>query len=279
MNNAETIIKDRTLTYEQKLISLAKEAENSLHVLNISKEAQELREEGVICDLGEGNAPYRPRYIVPNYEKFMKNGSEFLRLTPPQDIWEAVNNLLIIYRHVPSITTFPVYIGNIDTLLEPFVKDEEEAYKAIKLFLKQIDRTISDSFCHADIGPVDTKAGRLILKAERELQDAIPNITLKYSKEKTSDDFAKDCVQTALVTAKPSFANDEMFRDDFNGDYAIASCYNGLRIGGGSYTLSRLNMYKIAQKSESIDDFFNVQLPYAIDAMLGFEDERVRYIV
>ena len=279
MNNAETIIKDRTLTYEQKLISLAKEAENSLHVLNISKEAQELREEGVICDLGEGNAPYRPRYIVPDYEKFMKNGSEFLRLTPPQDIWEAVNNLLIIYRHVPSITTFPVYIGNIDTLLEPFVKDEEEAYKAIKLFLKQIDRTISDSYCHADIGPVDTKAGRLILKAERELQDAIPNITLKYSKEKTSDDFAKDCVQTALVTAKPSFANDEMFRDDFNGDYAIASCYNGLRIGGGSYTLSRLNMYEIAQRSESIDDFFNVQLPYAIDAMLGFEDERVRYIV
>lgn len=279
MENAEKIIKDRTLTYEQKLVSLAKEAENTLHVLNISKETQELRDEGVICDLFEGNAPYRPRYIVPDYEKFMKNGSEFLRLDPPTDIWEAVNNLLIIYNHVPSITTMPVYLGNIDTLLEPFIKDEEESFKAIKLFLKQIDRTITDSFCHADIGPKDTKAGRLILKAERELQDAIPNITLKYNSKETPDDFAIEAVKTALVTAKPSFANDEMFRNDFNGEYAIASCYNGFLIGGGGYTLSRLNMYKIALRSKSIDDFFENQFPNAMKSMIEFQDERVRYIV
>ena len=171
MNNILNLIKDTTLTYEQKVLGLAREAENSINVMSISKEAQEYREEGIICDLFEGNAPYRPRYIVPNYEKFMKNGSEFLSLNPPKDIWEAVNSLLILYKHVPSITSFPVYVGNIDTLLEPFVQDEEEAYKAIKLFLTHIDRTITDSFCHANIGPIETKAGRLILKAERELQE------------------------------------------------------------------------------------------------------------
>ena len=115
MNNILNIIKDKTLTYEQKVLGLARAAENSINVMNISKEAQEYREEGIICDLFEGHAPYRPRYIVPDYEKFMKNGSEFLGLNPPKDIWEATNSLLILYKHVPSITSFPVYVGNIDT--------------------------------------------------------------------------------------------------------------------------------------------------------------------
>ncbi|SHE49226.1 YjjI family glycine radical enzyme [Clostridium fallax] len=278
MNTVEKIIKDGSLTYEQKVIALAREAENSLKVLKISDKCEKLRQSGVICDLFEGNAPYRPRYIVPDYEKFMREGSAFLELDPPKDIWEATNSLLILYKHVPSITTMPVYIGNIDYLLEPFINDEEEAYKAIKLFLKHIDRTITDSFCHGNIGPKATKAGRLILKAERELQDAIPNITLKYSKS-TPRDFAKDAVRTALSTAKPSFANDEIFRKDFNGDYAIASCYNGLYIGGGSYTLVRMNLKALAESANSIDDFFNDKLPSAMKEMAGYIDERIKYVV
>ncbi len=278
MDKVLGIIQDRTLTYEQKVMNLAREAENSLKVLNISKEAQEYREEGIICDLNEGNAPYRPRYIVPDYEKFMKNGSEFLGLEPPKNIWEAVNSLLILYKHVPSITSFPVYIGNIDTLLDPFIKEEEEAYKAIKLFLTHIDRTLTDSFCHANIGPKDTKAGRLILKAERELQDAIPNISLKYSKN-TPDDFAVDAIQTGLVTAKPSFANHEMFSDELGEEYGIVSCYNGLYIGGGSYTLVRLNLANLAKKAKDEKEFIEDILPDAVKRMVGYMDERVKFLV
>lgn len=278
MNNILSLIKDTTLTYEQKVLSLAREAENSINVMNISKEAQEYREEGIICDLFEGNAPYRPRYIVPDYEKFMKNGSEFLGLKPPKDIWEAVNSLLILYKHVPSITSFPVYIGNIDTLLEPFVENEEEAYKAIKLFLTHVDRTLTDSFCHANIGPIETKAGRLILKVERELQNAIPNVTIKYSKD-TPREFAIDAINTALVTAKPSFANHEMFSDELGEDYAIVSCYNGLPIGGGSYTLVRLNLAKLVKKAKDEEEFLNEILPDAINRMAGYMDERVKFLV
>lgn len=278
MNDVLNIIKDRTLTYEQKVVALAHAAEATLHVLPISNETQALRDEGIICDLNEGNAPYRPRYIVPDYEKFMKQGSEFLRLSPAKDIWEATNNLLILYRHVPSITTFPVYVGNIDTLLEPYIKDEEEAFKAIKLFLMHLDRTITDSFCHADIGPLPTKAGRLILKAERELQDAIPNITIKYSTE-TPDDFAIDCVNTALVAAKPSFANHEMFKSELGENYAIASCYNGLPIGGGSFTLVRLILARLAKKATGVENFMNEVLPDAIEKMAVFMDERIKFIV
>jgi YjjI family glycine radical enzyme len=278
MNNVLNTIKDKTVTYEQKVLNLAREAENSLNILNIGEEVKDYREEGIICDLNEGNAPYRPRYIVADYEKFMKQGSEFLKLNPPKDIWEAVNNLLILYKHVPSITSFPVYIGNIDTLLDPFIVDEEESYKAIKLFLTHIDRTITDSFCHGNIGPKDSKAARIILKAERELENAIPNITLKYSKE-TPKELAIESIKTALKTAKPSFANDEMFRKDLNGEYAIVSCYNGLNIGGGSYTLVRLNLNKLSNKASGIEDFLENILPYAVKLMNSYIDERIKFIV
>lgn len=278
MSDILSIIKDRTQTYEQKIVSLARAAENTLDVLPVSKELQEYMRKGIICDLNEGNAPYRPRYIVPDYEKFMKQGSEFLRLKPAKDIWEATNNLLILYRHVPSITSMPVYVGNIDTLLEPYIKDEEEAFKAIKLFLMHLDRTITDSFCHANIGPMPTKAGRLILRAERELQDAVPNLTIKYSSE-TPDEFALEAVRTALVSAKPSFANHEMFVEDLGRDYSIASCYNGLPIGGGSFTLVRLILARLAAKADNAEHFLDTVLPEAVSIMSEFMDQRIRFIV
>ncbi|GAB1456331.1 hypothetical protein MASR2M48_16390 [Spirochaetota bacterium] len=83
-----------------------------------------------------------------------------------------------------------MYIGDLDTLLQPFIRDEAEARKAIGLFLLGIDRTINDSFCHADIGPEATTAGRLILELTREQKNAVPNISLKYDPERTSDEFA-----------------------------------------------------------------------------------------
>lgn len=277
-NRVLEIVKDKGITYEQKVLSLAREAESSLNVLAISDELQELRNEGIICDLGEGNAPYRPRYIVPNYEKFMKQGSEFLDLDPAKDIWEATHNLLILYKHVPSITSFPVYIGNIDELLEPFVKNEDEAYNAIKLFIKHIDRTLTDSFCHANIGPRETKAGYLILKAQKEMQTSIPNITLKYGKE-TAEKFMLESIDTALVTAKPSFANDLIYREDFNGEYAIVSCYNGLYIGGGSHTLVRMNLADLALKADTANDFFDRVLPNTAKIMADYINERIRFLV
>ena len=278
MSEVLKIIKDNSQTYEQKVVALARAAENTLEVLDLPKEIQKYRQEGIFCDLNEGSAPYRPRYIVPDYERFMTQGSEFLRLEPAKDIWEATNNLLILYRHVPSITTMPVYVGNLDTLLEPYVKDEEEAYKAIRLFLIHLDRTITDSFCHANIGPMPTIAGNLILKAERELQDAVPNLTIKYSSE-TPDEFALEAVRTALVSAKPSFANHEMFVKDLGENYSIASCYNGLLIGGGSYTLVRLILARLANKANNEDHFLEVVLPEAVSKMCEFMDQRIRFIV
>ena len=127
MNDVYKIISDTTMTYKQQLLSLARLAESSEINLDLSDEYYNAKNDSVICDLNEGNAPYRPRYIIPDYSVLMNNGCEFLQLDPPTDLWEACNSLLIMYSHVPSITSFPVYLGGFDDLLEPFVTDLSDA--------------------------------------------------------------------------------------------------------------------------------------------------------
>ena len=63
---------------------------------------------------------------------YIKKGCEFLELPAPKNLDEALDGLLILYSHVPSITTFPVYIGRLDMLLDPFITDEEQDYIKIK---------------------------------------------------------------------------------------------------------------------------------------------------
>ena len=280
MKEVLDIIKNETLTYHQQVLQMAGQAESTLNVLSIDKETQELLDKNIICGMFEGNAPYRPRYIIPDYDVLMKNGCKFLDLGVPTDIWEATHALLILYKHVPSITSFPVYLGNLDELLQPFVKDEDEAYKAIKLFLTHIDRSLTDSFVHANIGPYDTVAGRLILKAMDELQCAMPNLTVRYDKDLTSNEFAKLCAATALSTAKPSFANHKMDVESFGTDrYALASCYNGFVIGGGGYTLVRLVLSRLAEESTSVEDFMENKLEQTALKMLDYIDERCRFLI
>lgn len=271
------IIGDPKLTYPQRLIELAKAAENLPEPVALSEDAKWFVEQGVVFDMGEGNAPYRPRYVVPDYDLFMKQGSKFLMLDPPKDIWDAVSNLLILYRFVPSVIAGPVYIGHIDRLLEPFVKDEEEARHAIRIFLTHVDRTISDSFCHANIGPYDTKAGRIILDLSAEMQRPVPNMSMIFN-EHTSPEFAKKAIETGLVTAKPSFVNDEMYRADWGPDYAIVSCYNALPIGGGGLTLGRLNLKKLADLAQSREQLLEDLLPRAVAAQCEQMDKRDTFI-
>ncbi len=278
-------VKSPTLTHEQKLTTMTNLADSLLEVLDLPEGLDELLNQPIdkqcICDLAEGHAPLRPRYIIPDYGKFMREGSEFLQLEPPKDLYEALNALQIFYRHVPSVTNFPVYVGALDELLEPFINDVDEAQakKLIKLFMTQMDRTILDSFSHANVGPKATKAGRIILEAEAELEHAVPNISMKYDESITPDDFALCGINAALHSAKPSFANHAMFKSELGEDYVIASCYNGLKLGGGSYTLVRLILGNIAKRAENVEDFKKNQLPYVCRIMAEYMDERIRFEV
>lgn len=275
---------DPATSHEQKVTYLARNAENLLTVLDEPEELDELMrcdiDSRCICNLFEGEAPYRPRYICVDFEKFLREGSEFLQLGPAKDFDEALTNLMIFYHNIPSITNYPVYIGDLDRLLDPYITDltDEQVKKSLRNWLNMIDRTILDSFCHGDIGPKASRLGYLLLEAEAEVQNAVPNLTLRVSEE-TSDEFLLAAVKCALTTAKPSFANDAMFRRELGDGYCVASCYNGLYQGGGSYTLCRLILSNIAKRAENIQHFKTQVLPHVCDVMARYMDERIRFLV
>lgn len=273
------IIQDETLTFHQQIVELYKLAESTDHTIPLDPAYVEALHKGIICDLNEGSAPFRPRYCLPDYSILMKKGCEFLELPVPTNIWEATSYLLILYQNVPTGSTYPVYLGNIDTLLDPFIQEEEEARLAIRLFLLSIDKTMPDSFVHANIGPEETKAGHIILDLTEQMQLAVPNLTIKYDEEKTSDEFALHCLKCMLKTSKPSFANDEMFRKDLGEQYGIASCYNGFNITGGAYTMNRLRLSSMAQEASSVEDFMERVLPYYSNLMIDNINNRIRFLV
>ncbi len=153
-NRVLDVLTSKELTYEQKVFSLAREAEDSLEVLDIPPKTRAYFETGALNDLFEGHAPYRPRYIMPDYKKFVRQGSKFLRIEPPKTLDELLTGLEILYHHVPSITGFPVYLGELDTMIEPFTTGlaDDAVKEKIRLFLIYLDRTITDSFCHGNLG-------------------------------------------------------------------------------------------------------------------------------
>lgn len=276
------IISDETLTYSQQVLALARLAESEDSTLKRNPLWDKAIKEGKVCDLNEGYAPYRPRYILPDYDILMKKGCKFLELEPAKTLLEACNNLLIFYKHLPSITSYPVYLGNFTDLFMPW--DDEvsnpQTKEILKLFLKHIDKTLCDSFVHANIGPKDSKITRLILNLTKEMQLAIPNITLLYDDDITPHDLAIASIDTMLYTSKPSFANHKMYsKEHKNNPYGIASCYNALNIGGGGYTLPRLRLYEISTEAKSIDDFMDNVLPKYVKLILENIDQRIKFIV
>lgn len=276
------IIQDNSLTYAQELLALARLAENEVEVLKRNPLWVKALKERKVCDLGEGLNPYRPRYILPNYDILMEKGCAFLELEKPKTLLECCSNLLIFYHHVPSITSFPVYLGNFTRIFKPFEKDADNPLtkEILREFLKNIDKTLPDSFVHADIGPEDSKITRIILDLTREMKLAVPNITLLYNEDITPTSLALDSIDSMLKAAKPSFANDKMYSlEHKNQPYGIASCYNALNISGGGYTLPRLRLYEISLEATSLDDFFNNVLPHYVDLILEYIDQRVKFIV
>jgi len=275
------IVESNSLTYEQKLFSLANVGErliSPIDSLGYTEEEMTYINNQMICDLNEGYTPYRPRYIVPDYSVFIEKGCKFLEILPPNNLEECIDGLLILYKHVPSITSFPVFIGHIDQLLQPFITDEASDYIKIKRFLNHIDKTITDSFCHADIGPEETIAGKLILQAIIELENATPNMTFRYDSILTSRDFAKLAAKACLLVSKPSFSNNALYQKDV-GDHAIVSCYNALPLGGGAYTLSRLRLGTMVKQVKSLEQFMDNLLPKVCQLMLSTMDKRIRYMV
>lgn len=278
---ARRIVNDPTLTPAQKARALSLEAENALTYPELDAETAAALEERIICDMFEGNAPYKPRYVLPDYSLVLTKGSDWLELPVPQTLDEALNTLMIAYHHVPSVTSLPVFIGKLDELLLPFVTDvsDEELYQNLKLFWRYIDRVLPDAFLHADIGPTDNRVARTILRVDAELQQIAPNLTFIYDPAVTSDDMLRRVTENIAVCSKPHIANHPINVRDFgNTPYGVVSCYNVLPIGGGASTLTRVNLAKVAELSDSEADFLENRLPHFVELNFRLTEARIDYL-
>ncbi|GMQ93787.1 MAG: YjjI family glycine radical enzyme [Acidimicrobiia bacterium] len=282
VEQARTIVTDTNLTFHQRKHYLAALAENALPYPTISSAAQEAMDKGIVSDLFEGHAPYRPRYVLPDYELALNQGSEHLELEPPTTLDEALTFLLILYTQVPSITGFPVFLGDIDSLLLPYVEDvtDENLRSKLRLFWVSLDRILPDGFVHANLGPRDNRVLRAILEVERDVRQIVPNLTLKVDPQDTSDDLLSDAVETVFVTAKPHFVNHPMMIGDLGADYGVVSCYNSLKKGGGSHTLVRLNLREAAlSHTGSSDEFLDDTLLHCAVLTAQVMAARIRFLV
>jgi len=276
------ILTSRRMTYGQKVVKLAGQAENALNVLKLPARFLKYFDTRALCDMNEGAAPYRPRYVMADFDKYIKQGSEFLRVTPPQNLDEAIFALMMLYPHIPSITTMPVYIGDLDRLLDPFLNDlsDEEIKTKLKLFLNFIDRTIPDGYCHANLGPMPLRATYLILECMQELKNTVPNFTIRYEVGSTPDDLMEKAIICAMTCANPAIANHLAHKNTYpKYGYGVSSCYNVLPIRGGSYVLSRVVLPRLAKMAVSKEAFLGEVLPEALTGLAEYIDERIRFLV
>ncbi|MGF1893150.1 YjjI family glycine radical enzyme [Vibrio campbellii] len=275
------IATDSNLSPKQKSNFLALEAEATIPYMTISDEVSQAMQQGVICDMFEGHAPFKPRYVLPDYAKFLSQGSEYLELAPAEDFDDAINMLTIIYHHVPSVTNIPVYLGQLDDVLMPYVGDltDEQIYKKLKHFWIMLDRTLPDAFMHVNIGPTDNIICRTILQVDAELKQIAPNLTFMYDEAVTPDDLLKQATQNICECSKPHIANYPMHANAYEGArFGIVSCYNSLPLAGGSNTLVRMNLKEAANRADNCDDFFINVLPEYHGLMVELMDARASHL-
>lgn len=272
------IVRDASLSPKQKCLALARAAENSLPYAPLDPETEAALEARVICDMYEGNAPYKPRYVLPDYSVVLREGSDYLELPAPKTFDEALNTLMIAYHHVPSVTGMPVYIGQLDDLLLPFADGVSDAdlHTKLRMFWRYLDRTLPDAFMHANIGPSDNRVARAILAVDAELKQVAPNLTFRYDPAISGEAILRICTDNIIACSKPHIANHPIHAAVFDAPgYGIVSCYNALPLGGGSATLNRMNLAKVAARAESEAGFFAVELPRYVALMGRLLEARV----
>ncbi|WP_028866182.1 YjjI family glycine radical enzyme [Psychromonas aquimarina] len=275
------IITDPTLSAKQKSSYLALEADASLPYLPVSQVVHEAMDSGIICDMFEGNAPFKPRYVLPDYAKFLQQGSEYLELQAVENLDEALNALTIIYHHVPSVTNIPVYLGQLDEVLMPYTAglDPETIYQKIKLFWIMLDRTLPDAFMHVNIGPTDNIICRTILRVDAELKQVAPNLTFMYDPQITPEELFQRAAANICECSKPHIANYPMHAQSYDQQgFGIVSCYNSLPLAGGANTLVRLNLKEAALRAESREDFFSHTLPHYCTLMYELIEARSQFL-
>jgi YjjI family glycine radical enzyme len=275
------VVRSRALQTDEKLVQLAGLAAKTQAYTPSSDEANRAIEQGILCLMGEPGRPFHFRYIAPDFARLLSLGSRFLELAPAKDLYDAVETLLTAYNYVPDHALLPVALGRIDLLLEPYIGTvpEPTARRLLTALWRLVDRLHPSGFVNANLGPEETRAGRLLLETDRDVK-TITNTTFFYDPEKTPRGFALEAVRTALDLSKPYFFNYPLMLRDWGPNVTVGSCLNSMLVGGGVYTLVRLNLRRLAEEFRgSADEFIERAIPAYAKLQVEVVNSRVRYLV
>ncbi|WP_254554934.1 glycyl radical enzyme domain-containing protein, partial [Salmonella enterica] len=76
---------------------LALVADNAVPFPALPEDARQELVEGVICVLFEGLAHFKPRYVLPDFARFLAFGSQWLVVDGAKDLDDAFSLLSILY--------------------------------------------------------------------------------------------------------------------------------------------------------------------------------------
>lgn len=275
-----SILRSPSALVDQKRDMLIDAAYKTLPYPPISNAACKMLETGKICLLGEGPAPYHPRYVAPDFERLLTQGSNFFELEPARNLFDVVDHLLTAYQYAPS-SGLPVFLGYLDRLFEPYLDSmpEEHAYSLLRSFWRLVDRLHPNGFVHGNIGPQGTRAGQMLLEIDREIR-TITNLSLLYDPHITPRNFALQAVNNTLELSKPYFVNHPMMVENWGEDYVMASCFNPMKLAGGVFTLVRVNLKElIANLDCSLDTILDEIIPETAQLQMEIINSRIRFLV
>ena len=275
------VVRSRALQADEKETLLANLAAKTQAYTPCSDEANQAIAKGILCIMGEAGRPFHFRYLAPDFARLLAQGSKFLEFGPARDLFDAVEMLLAAYNYVPDHALLPVGLGPIDRLLEPYIDTvpEPTARRLLATLWRLVDRLHPSGFVNANIGPEETRTGRMLLDVDRESK-TITNTTFLYDPQRTSRGFALQAIRTALDLSKPYFFNHGMMLRDWGPHYTVASCLNSMLTGGGVYTLVRMNLKRLAEEFPgSAHDFVERAIPEYAELQVEVINSRARYLV
>ena len=141
----------------------------------------------------------------------LRNGSEFPRTRTGRGSrrmpWTSRDPLPPRPRSPPTGV-----LRDIDALLMPYWDESwtpDRLDRIITRLWRFLDRTIPDAFAHANVGP--TTRGPLGA-ACRSLAQVVPNLTLKWNPESSSEALLLAAAEGIAAVNKPHIANDPLIR-------------------------------------------------------------------
>ena len=250
----------------------------------LSPDCREALDKRVICDMYEGNAPYTARYILPDYERALRQGLQYLEMPPPTNLDDALAVPAGDVRQRPQRHHLPGVPGRPRHGARPVRhrrhRPTTNSTRSCAASGSASTACCPTRSCTSTSARTTAASPAAIFRVERSLRQSVPNITLKVDPAITPDSLVEDGVLTVFETGKPHFVNHPMMVGDHGERYAAVSCYNSLKIGGGAHTLVRLNLKEAALRHVgSADAFLTTTLPRYVELTAELAEARIRSLV